>query len=287
MSKLSLTVRIGANSTTFDANSNRAADFVAASTLGEIVDDVQRSSNLELSKLAKNLPKVVENSYIDAVRFAATQMIGTRSPLTVKTTSEPVEVRDPEGFELAYWPVLSTRTIREQNEIRGSKGQAQFFNRSGALRMDLLGMARNLVKRTGVVRVTYNSRLRDARGRFVSLVASQKKVSLGDFNIRLLPNVSPTALPGIKTGIVTDHDPSLSFERRLGFSPAALKKLKGASKGNFVIPGTHRPLLQPAFTYWTLNRIPQVIARSISAALPRRARVTNDYGATTFTMGTR
>lgn len=271
MSNLKLNVRIGNRSATFDANQARAADFIAGVTMDEMLSELRDSTNFQLNKLAKNLPKLVENSYIGAVQYAAKSMIGLKSPRGIDNRKQGVRVMDPdgEGLEIAHWQSLSPRTIREQNEIHNTKGPGEFFNRSGALRMDLLSMARRLVLATGVVKVTYNGQLRDVRGRFTSPAASLKKVALGDFHIRLMPNINPATLPGLRTTNLTDHDPSLTFERKLGFSPAALRKLKGAGKGEFLIPGTHRPLMQPVFTYWTLNRIPRVIAHSITDSLPR------------------
>lgn len=273
MSKLKLNIRIGANQKTVDPSVG--ASIIADEILGEMTSNIKNTVSLSLSKLAKNLPKVVENSYVDAVNYAAKSMIGTKSPRGADNRAAndaKVDIRDPdgEGLVLAKWQVLSPRTIKEQNQIRGTKSSGEFFNRTGQLRSDILSMARSMVKRTGVVRVQYEGTLRDARGRFTSVSRSTKKIGLGQFRITLMPNINRASLPGVISGNYADHNPELTFERKLGFSPQALNKLRGATRASFVIPGTHRPLLQPVFTYWTLNRIPNIIGRSITQSIETR-----------------
>lgn len=276
LSNLSLTVRVGKTTKKFDASQQGfGTEFIVSEVLEEIKDSVDAATKVNLNKLAKNMPKVVENSYVNAVSYAARSMIGTLSPRGATERSQPVEILDPErDLTLTYWQALAPRTIREQNQIRNEKGPGRFYMQTGTLKAELLSMARSMVKRTGVVRVSYKGALRDARGRFASLATTKKQVKLGEFVITLMPNINRAAIPGMISGRASDTDKDLTFERKLGLSPDAIRKLKGASKGSFVIPGTHRPLLQPVFTYWTLNRIPQVIARSIQTSIDRR--VIND-----------
>lgn len=285
MSNLTVTLNIGGTITKKSAKDSSIASSLVTDFLQEILGKAAQNININLGKFARNLPKMVENSYTDAVVFAAKRMVGT--PVNLGAINRQVDkndklpkqaIKDPEGDTLTHWQMLSVRSIREQNEINGSRTGGHFYSRTGSLRLDLLGMARTYVKNTGVVKVTFNGKLRDARGRFMKASLVDKEVTLGDFSIKLMPNIRSGMLPGLATGNTKLHDPDLSFEKKLGFSEEALKKLRGASNSGFIIPGTHRPLLQPAFTYWTLNRIPQVIARSIAGSMPRAKAIDGSSG---------
>jgi hypothetical protein len=276
LSNLKITINIGGRRVTEDGNSNRAMNAFRNGVMGEIIDRAGSSVNVNLGKFAKLLPKLVEASYANAVAYAAKNMVGKPSPKGLSNRNANggmVEIKDPDGDTLAYWKVLSARTVKEQNQINPSAGSGRFFRRTGDLRLDLLGMARKYVKNTGVVSVKTTGKLRDARGRFTSAANVNKIVSLGEIQIRLMPNIRTGMLPGLLSGQNTDHDPSLSFEKKLGFSSEALKKLQGSG-----MPGGHRPLMQPVFTYWTLNRIPKVIAGAISSAIPQAKKIDNSSG---------
>lgn len=215
-------------------------------------------TSINLEQLKKELPKVVENSYMEAVRYAAQSLIGRASPRGVDNRNTGYDAQI-EFLSVAKWKALSPRTIREQNAIQGTKHSGKFFQRTGALKREILSMARKYVKRTGIVRVNVRNRF----GQFQSINSSTRSFRVGQVEMRLLPNISRASLPGLQSGNVKDHNPDMSFEQKLGMSPEAVRKLRGAGNGNFVIPGTHRPLMQPVFTYWTLNKIPAVIAEKL------------------------
>lgn len=273
---LKITVNIGGRRITENATTNRAMNAFRNGVMGEIIDRSGREVNVNVGRFAKTLYKLVEASYANAVAYAAKNMVGKPSPkgLSNRTANGGmVEVKDPDGDTLAFWKVLSPRTVKEQNKVSASAGSGRFFRHTGALRLDLLGMARKYVKNTGVVTVTTTGKLRDARGRFTSAANVTNVVPLGDLQIRLMPNIRTGMLPGLLSGQNTDHDPTLSFEKRLGFSSEALQKLAGSG-----MPGGHRPLMQPVFTYWTLNRIPKVIAGAIASAIPQAKKIDNSSG---------
>lgn len=271
MSKLKLNIRIGRNYRTIDAESPLATRFITDEIIGEIGEAVSERVKINLSTLQKTLRFRIEQAYVSAVHFAAKNMIGRTNRLGQKQ----IEITDPdgEGITLARWNQLAPRTIHEQRAIRNTKDSGKFFSQTGALKAELLQMARTMVKRTGVVRVLYRN-----RGKFAKITSQTKSVPLADFTITLMPSINRASLPGLISGRSDDHDTQLTFERKLGLSPQAIRKLKGAGRGDFIIPGTHRPLLQPVFTYWTLNRIPRTIAAAITSSINTGPKIDDSSG---------
>ncbi len=283
MSNVTVDIRIGSNSKTFDAkNIQQLGGFFLQSILGEAGKDVVNAVQFNLSKLSKSLALNVENSYLSAVQFAANSMINLRSPKGAANRQGMVDVRGPRDEDgsdtIAHWKPLAPRTIREQNSIKQEKSSGRFFSQYGNLRHELLGTAKRIVKSTGVVRVVFNKQSGRRKIR-----ETDTKVHIADFKIIVMPNIGRSVLPALGRnvrGFTLDqqYDSSLTFEKKLGISDASIRKLRGAGSGNFVIPGTHRPLLQPVFTYWTLNKIPRVIANSLDRAISRGPKINNSSG---------
>lgn len=256
---LEVTFQLGRSVGKYDATktdgSRQLVDEIAAAMGGEVAHRVK----LRLTQMTKQLYKAVSDELAYAIREAATSMVGTQSrggymdrERSINVTGIPIRVF---GDTVAMWRPLSKRTHVEQEKF-GNK-PARFFSRTGALRMALLGLARQMVKRTGVVKVD----VRDAAGSFRRIRASDRVIPVADVRIRLLPNIFPNQLPGLRTGSVADFNPNLSFEKALGLSDEMIEKLRGPFGGN---PMYHRPLLQPIFTYWVLNRIPNRVANIIN-----------------------
>ena len=258
LSNLKLQITIGKGSVLIDGKSPRLAQMVGDAIIQDIGQKVIDRATVNLSVLAKALPKLVENAYVEAVQYAANSLIGRASPRGADNRNDGYDVMIA-NQNVANWKALAPRTIREQNIIRGTKSSGKFFSQTGSLKKEILSFARNYVKRTGVVRVT----TRNAKGQFTKITSDMKFVKFGNFNIRLLPNIARPDLPGISSGRIRDHDQSMGFERKIGMSSTAIRKLRGAGKGDFIIPGTHRPLMQPVFTYWTRFRIPTLISERI------------------------
>lgn len=244
-----------------------------------IVNDASEKAKINIGKLARNLDVVVGTAYRKAVEFAAYRMIGRPSPRGADArqyNGGRARIMGPEGQTIANWQVLSARRIKEQNARAGTNHSGKFLLDTGELQEDVLRIAKGYIQRNTVVKVTYAERLR-SKGKFVSALSAGEG-QLGKVTIRLLPGISPSLLPGVLSGSALNTDEGLGFERALGFTGEALEKLRGASNGGFIIPGTHRPLLQPVFTYWTLHKLPQVIARSIKSSLVRDRKIDGSSG---------
>ena len=271
LSKLSLAIRIGSTSKKFVNDTTVGGQIIAEEILDSLMRRVVPDMEIRAGRLAKVLPGVVANSYVQAVNYAANKMMGMRNQAQGSggNARAQIQVPGPDGDTIANWQVLSRRTIMEQRTLRKTKDDGKFFTQTGALKADLVRIASGYVRGEGnAVKVTYAKRLRDKAGRFVKLADTKQRIVLGDLTITLLPNMGMSKVAVMNTAN-SKFDSKLGFEQKLGFSGEALQKLSGATKGTFVIPGTHRPLLQPAFTYWTLNRIPKLIASAINASLPR------------------
>lgn len=269
MSKVTLKVRFGPISNKFDATNPSGIRAVTDDIRTQLVNSASKDLNVNIGKLAINLSKVIENSYVSAMNYAAKNMIGRSSPRSGVQGSgnKMTSVPGPDGLTIARWQVLSPQTVAEQNAMRGTeKDKGKFFLQTGSLRAEILAMARMYVKNTGVVRVSYIKALRGEKGRFVSPLHSSATVKVSDLTLRLMPNINPASLPGLLSGRPQDHNPNIEFEKKLGFSMDALTKLQGAvaDQDDYAINLVHRPLIQPVFTYWTLNRIPKLIANSIN-----------------------
>lgn len=281
LSKVKLIISFGGKNRVIDGDNPLGGAIVAEEIMDNLTSRVAENAEVRLGNLAKILPELVEKSYLEAVNFAAKSMIGTTSPRGADNRSAnkgQVTIKAPDGDTITRWQVLAPRTIREQNAIRGVRDSGKFFSQTGQLKEEVVRVATSYVKSHPMIKVRYNGKLRDTRGRFVSPIASRKRITMGNLTLNLMPGINRNLLGGITAGDLNKGDPNLGFEQKLGFSPSAIRKLRGAGKGTFVIPGTHRPLLQPVFTYWTLNRVPQMIARAINRSVVRAPRVDNSSG---------
>lgn len=177
------------------------------------------------------------------------------------------------------WAPLSEKTIEMKQEAAKKRGKAvspmnayRHFIDSGDLRGELLSKTRNMVKRTGVVKVMPRSGSFRARddvggggghpGRFVS-ASSVKKVHVDGITIRLYPNIPHNLLPGMKSGDWGQDSGLPSFEQALGLDRATVEKLKPA--GEKAVP--IRPMLQPIFTYYAMFKAPRVLANTLMSTL--------------------
>ena len=280
-----VTFQIGRNSGRFDASKTDGSKQVSKAIARKFVELGQEHMRIMVNEFTKSIKKVIEDSYTEAVRYAANNMIGRASRGTPKTNGRDSTFVVTIGGDLnqlpvANWRQLSKRQVLKQNG--GKPGIGKYFLDTGHLRSYLLRFARNMVKNTGVVKV----QVRGEDGvswtnpgktltsiplaRSDKVVAEDgtisKKIPVSNVRLTILPNIYPSRLPGVKTGNVRDHDKSMGFETALGLSPDIVAKLRGP-----VIPGQpdiyHRPLLQPVFTYWTLYKIPGLIRDDLSAHL--------------------
>lgn len=270
---LLMTFALGRNTAKVNAENSYAVDLVA-NALGEMsVEYARRETKLNLTAITKRLKQTVETAYTEAVRYAARNMMGRRSPRAWGEDPDPIEIRADIGAGrgtrelLAEWRPLSIQQIRKQTGDPTAK-YGKFFIDTGGLKSELLGMARQMVKKTGSIKV----QVRDAdTGAWRKPLKSTKIIPVADLKLTLLPNVYPSHLPGLRSGQSDDHNNNMKFERSLGLSEEAITKLRGPmigrDKGLY-----HRPLLQPVFTYWTLYRIPAIVQEALNRGLVGRLR---------------
>lgn len=265
LSKILITFAIGRNVGKFDATQTQGALELADAVAETGIAFAKSQTFLNVEKIVSRLKQTVESAYTQAVQYAAARMIGrktrrawgkpNRTPLTYLNSPEFAE----DSVRIATWYPLSIRQIRKQ----GGTDTGTFFHDTGKLRGELRAMARTMVKRTGVVKVQVKDHEKD---RYRVPPRLLKEVSVADLKITLMPNIYTSHLPGLKVSNVQAFDSGMRFERALGLSDEMITKLRGP-----VIPGQgdlyHRPLLQPAFTYWTLFRIPSVVEEALTSGI--------------------
>lgn len=263
--------QIGRNVGKYDA-SNTAGSQTLKTTIMEVMSRrVTDNMKVDVKKTLTRLERVVEAAYVEAVEYAANMMIGVASPRgldfqrTYTKADGGLEKQAKSirigGVPVANWTALSGRTVREQNQIRGTKDSGKFFLQTGELRRQLITMARSMVKKTGSVSARI---LNDETQKYIKIKATDTVVTLGKFRITLLPNLYPNALPALRG--VTTYNSDMKFERAIGLSEDMITKLQGPrfkEQGDLY----HRPLLQPVFTYWTLFKVPKLIANQIAGNL--------------------
>lgn len=264
-----ISFQIGRSSGKFNASQSAASAQIAEAIGYEAIQMARRETKIDVVKISARLRQVVETAYTEAVRYAARRMIGRTTYAAWGTEknanrTKPVDIfigDSDDSFFAASWYPLSSRQIKKQRQTTGETGgKGKFFLDTGALKSELLSLARSMVKKTGVVKIS----VKDAdTGLFRRPLKSTKVVPVADLKLTLMPNVYPSQIPGTRTGVVSDHNMNMSFEKSLGLSEEAIKKLRGP-----IIPGReslyHRPLLQPVFTYWTLYRIPGLVAEALN-----------------------
>lgn len=163
------------------------------------------------------------------------------------------------------WDPLTPSTVYAKRKAGHQESASKMFIFTGDLKRELTQANREMVKKTGVVKVTSIDN-RDAKGRFAKLDDTRKRVKLGSLRIRLLPNISRSSLPGISSGTWSEDTGTMAFEKKLGLSPETVKKLSGkGSRDDATFE--KRPLLQPVFTFYTLFRAPMIISQVMSQTL--------------------
>ncbi|MES0134508.1 hypothetical protein NKJ88_06030 [Mesorhizobium sp. M0016] len=279
--RISINFRIGKNSGSRDASGTGAAaaitDAVAAATGNFAMERVR----VGLKTLNARLQRTIETEYALGVKYAADNLMGQLSAYGSDHSPKVFSFSDAAGavintkianskrFQMSTqpfargqisWARLTGNTIRRKVAGGLSVDRARrFYRNTGRLRQELLSQSRQMVKRTGVVRITMNS-----SGRFVTR-ARGATIPVGQLRITLMPNVSRSSLPGLISGNLGDVNQNMSFERSLGMSSDAITKLQGPMAGGHNL--SHRPLLQPVFTYWSLFKIPQKIAAALNDSI--------------------
>lgn len=245
---------------------------------------------VDVPRLQRVLDTRIRASLKQAVTFAAMNMMGVKSNINTQGRADPTsilfnmgnerglegegdrpifnpssalaKVFGDQGFQL-QWQALSRRTIMKKSGSanRQARDQARkFFVHTGSLQKEIRGLADNVVNRTGTVRIYY------AKGDMTKsprIMANQRRVRVGQLQLRFLPGVPIRTLKGFLTEDPTYTDGSTAFEKSMGLSKDALIKLQG-------VEGYHRPLLQPVFSYWMLTRIPRLVGTAISNAIRAR-----------------
>lgn len=288
--KLLINFRIGKNSGSRDLTSTGAggalSNNVAQAITDALADEGGRLARertlLNLKGLNNRLQRVIETEYAQGVQYAADNMMGQISDgardkvfgfnnvgFNTNVPQGKAFQRNSTPFTTGHvtWAPLSRNTVRRKIGDGLSIDRARrYYRNTGALRKELLTQARAMVKRTGVVKITFNT------GRFAPVKSKTAKIPVGQLRITLMPRTPRSALPGLASGNLGDVNKSMAFERSLGMSEDAITKLTGPmrSKGTFNL--AHRPLLQPVFTYWSLFRIPNKIAAALAGAINEGAR---------------
>ncbi|RWB08785.1 MAG: hypothetical protein EOQ39_18770 [Mesorhizobium sp.] len=279
--RITINFRIGKNSGSKDASGNGAAVAITDAVAAETANFATERVRVGLKGLNSRLQRTIETEYALGIKYAADSLMGQLSNYGSDMSPKVFSFSDAKGsvintrigdtkrFKMATqpfsrgqvtWARLTGNTIRRKVAGGLSVDRARrFYRNTGRLRQELLTQARSMVKRTGVVKITMNN-----SGRFVSR-ARGSTIPVGQLRITLMPNVSRSSLPGLISGNLGDDNPSMSFERSLGMSSDAITKLQGPMAGSYNL--SHRPLLQPVFTYWSLFRIPNKIASALNDSI--------------------
>lgn len=278
--------RIGKNSGSKDATGSGAAQAITdavANLTGNLAKDRVK---VNLRSLNSRLLKTIETEYALGVKYAADNMMGQISDgardkvFGFNNTGFNTDIPRFKSFSAktanfttgsVVWAPLSRNTVRRKIADGLSIDRARrYYRHTGALRAELLSKAREMVKRTGIVRITFND-----TGRFTPVKDRKAVIPVGRLRITLLPKTPRSALPGLITGDLGDVNKTMAFERSLGLSDDAIMKLRGPMSRGYNL--ANRPLLQPVFTYWSLFRIPNRIAAALDATI-HNATVGNDAG---------
>jgi hypothetical protein len=251
------------------------------------VDQAATVDRVQVQALRAKLTGRVERSLEAAVNFAANTMVGTKSNVAMKGRgaetaihfdwSEPynpivnaskAQIESLKTGDVIYWEALSLKTIMKKSNTQANGAVAgrgdsprerarQYFVHTGALQAELRQLAKTITTKTGTVTVGY---MKGNAKNFRSSKDLPKRIKVGKIQIAFLPKANLKNLPGAHTAEVSNWDPNVLFERSLGISKPSLRKLRG-------VDGHHRPLLQPIFTFWALNRIPRIVATTIQNSL--------------------
>ncbi|CCV12938.1 hypothetical protein [Mesorhizobium sp. STM 4661] len=292
-SKILIKFRIGKNSGSRDASGTGAAEAITNAVADESGRLARERTLINLKGLNGRLQRVIETEYAQGVKYAAENMMGQMSVATAPKVFSFADagfnarsVANTKRFQMQTqpfargqitWAPLHRSTIRRKIEGGLSIDRAKrFYRNTGRLRQELLSKAREMVKRTGVVKITFND-----SGRFAPVKNRNAIIPVGRLRITLLPRTPRSALPGLLSGNLGDTNNNMSFEKSLGMSEDAITKLRGPMNGTYNL--ANRPLLQPVFTYWSLFRIPNKIAAALDASITTAVR--GDGGYTEFGAG--
>lgn len=231
------------------------------------VESTQRTLMVRMDGLEARLRKAVEDSYTQAINYAANSMIGTLSPyaqdkrvyMPIPLDSRPI----PGVPDHVIWKPLTQATrVRKLNYLHRikrtnrdqSRGAVKFFVHTGRLRQQLKRFARNYARHTGLLQLF----VRTEKG---NIRASRRRgtMPVGALRMRVMPRVPLTALN-------PENSDMMRLEQVMGIpnygENSAFNKLAGRK--------THRPLLQPVMTFWTAYYIPNVITNALVSALDIR-----------------
>lgn len=260
----------------------------------DVAAKAENNIRVDTKVLTNELSGRVDRSLQAAVNFAAMNMIGVKSNVRADKSGKAPPTRfsfdwdepiNPTSANIndAYrkatgtflgsqgsitWKALSSGTLRKKagdHRASNAKGRPQeaareFFKHTGELRKELKALASSISKKTGTVRVGY---IKNKAKSFNAYRSRQRFVSVGQLRITFVPDLQMRYLRSAQSGNLDDFDPNVMFERSLGISAESIKKLRGV---NYV----HRPMLQPIFTYWVLNRMPRLVGGAISRAIRTR-----------------
>ncbi|WP_454287257.1 hypothetical protein [Rhizobium arsenicireducens] len=278
-----MTFKVGNHSGVAKGSMEEGA-FEFAEALGkDLADRAQENTSVDVVALQKRLDSRVSRSINEALNFASKTMVGTKSSQSSGDRGSPTQVwfnwdeRDlPAVNPNAYrrdemegrrgsisWQALHYRTIQKKRYAvkplsrRSTAEASRHFIHTGKLKTELVSLASNIVQKTGTVKIGY---IKTQAKRYNIYRGHASRLKMGKLQLTFLPRMAVRYLPGVKNNDVSDFDPSMLFERSLGISNSSLDKLRGRGE-------THRPLLQPVFTYWVLNRIPRLVAGTINRTI--------------------
>lgn len=250
---------------------------------------VENPSKVKIRKLSRTLKRQIPLIYENAIDSIIKHMVGRRSTLGGSTSFSAAQFGGGYASTPTFIPSIGIRVssgnkksvfgdariLKWKNLTNPKAVGPNFFRNTGttkgkkgyndhSLKQEITLKSRQFIKKAGRVDIIYTE-----KGRFARTMNSdsRKVVPLANLNITLMKNFSPSALPGVISGIWTDSNTNMSFEKALGFSDEAIIKLKGYDPqfaGGLPI---HRALFQPVFSYYTLYEAPKVIGKSIAEAI--------------------
>lgn len=225
-----------------------------------------------------------EDSFIDRQIETKHPLRGTKlaeafkksANLSVKWAGLTNETRGVKMHHESQRRKPNARGTSEREAINANK----HFIDTGSLKAELTRTRREMIKKTGIVKVSVDS-ARNKKGQFAKVEDLHRSFPISTIRIRLLPNITKSMLPGLASGNWTKDTGDVRFERALGISEENLQKLGnthlswidgGKGKGN------KRPLFQPVFTYYTMFEAPKTAANVMIRLLEieKRRRVNND-----------
>lgn len=272
--KVQVKVKIGTTNTQNVGANERVGEIITNQIINASINKGISTKLVNVDRLKVELPKIVEAEYAKGLNYGITKMMGSLSPRgagelkSFTTLKDEVDVRYEQGMFRSdnsrinpprgriVWGALSGRAIREKMSKGMSLQQARkFYVDTGSLRQKLRSATSSMIRKTGVVKITASAKRNQKTGRFVP---RGSVVPLGEINIKLLPKVPMSLLPGVAANNFGVVDHSNGLERFLAPNHEILTKLSGPPNEKY-----KRHLLQPIFTYWTLFHVPMAVGYSI------------------------